>query len=141
VSGDFIVGFPGETEEDFQDTMSLVRAVGYGQAYSFKYSARPGTPAAEKATVDDATATDRLHRLQALLGEQQQAAQKAMVGRETTVLFEKPGRDPGQWVGKSEHLQAVHVPTDKAGKGDVVRVRITTARTNSLQGEFLEIVR
>lgn len=140
LSGDFIVGFPGETEADFQDTLSLVRSVGYGQAYSFKYSARPGTPAAEKATVDDATATDRLHRLQALLSEQQTAAQNAMVGRETTVLFEKPGREAGQWVGKSEHLQAVHVLTSQAGKGDLVKVRITQASSNSLQGEFLEKV-
>ena len=96
LSGDFIVGFPGETEADFQATLDLVEAVGYGQAYSFKYSPRPGTPAAERAEVDAHEADERLQRLQALLTRQQKAAQDAMVGREVTVLFEKPGRLPGQ---------------------------------------------
>ncbi len=89
--------------------MDLVRAVNYGQAYSFKYSSRPGTPAAEREQVDEAAKSDRLARLQALLTEQQHAAQVAMVGREVDVLFEKPGRLKGQMVGKSGHLHAVHV--------------------------------
>ncbi|UWQ17513.1 tRNA (N6-isopentenyl adenosine(37)-C2)-methylthiotransferase MiaB [Jannaschia sp. M317] len=137
LSGDFIVGFPGETEEDFQDTLRLVERVGYGQAYSFKYSARPGTPAAEKAHVSDDVASDRLQRLQALLGQQQQAAQQAMVGRETTVLFEKAGRQPGQLVGKSEHLQAVHVVAPDSLRGQVARVRVTEAKRNSLAAELI----
>src|SRR6056297_546335 len=112
LSGDFIVGFPGETEADFAATMDLVRSVGYGQAYSFRYSPRPGTPAAERADVPAEVADDRLQRLQALLAEQQAAAQAAMVGRRVTVLLEKPGRIAGQMAGKSEHLQAVHVATD-----------------------------
>jgi len=137
LSGDFIVGFPGETEADFQDTLALVRRVGYGQAYSFKYSARPGTPAAEKSSVDPVEAQDRLRRLQALLSEQQQAAQRAMVGRQTTVLFEKPGRLDGQLVGKSEHLQAVHVFAPDALKGQVAKVKVTKAASNSLAAELV----
>lgn len=136
LSGDFIVGFPGETEEDFEATLDLVRAVGYGQAYSFKYSPRPGTPAAERACVAPGVADERLQRLQALLGEQQQAAQAAMVGRRCTVLLEKPGRLPGQMVGKSEYLQAVHVLTDLPA-GSLVPVRIASAAPNSLAGETI----
>ena len=134
LSGDFIVGFPGEAEQDFDATLALVRAVGYGQAYSFKYSARPGTPAAERAGVPDAVASDRLYRLQALLSDQQRAAQEAMIGREVSVLLEKPGRLPGQMVGKSEHLHAVHITDPRAQIGDIVRVRITGAERNSLGG-------
>jgi tRNA-2-methylthio-N6-dimethylallyladenosine synthase len=135
LSGDFIVGFPGETDEDFEDTMALVRATRYGQAYSFKYSPRLGTPAAERKTqVPEEVKTERLHRLQALLTEQQQDAQQAMVGRETTVLFEKAGRLPGQLVGKSEYLQAVHCEAPEALLGKVVPVRIEAASANSLKG-------
>ena len=134
LSGDFIVGFPGESEQDFDATMALVRAVGYGQAYSFKYSARPGTPAAERAGVPDAVASDRLYRLQALLSDQQRAAQEAMIGRDVSVLLEKPGRLPGQMVGKSEHLHAVHITDPRAQIGDIVRARITGAERNSLGG-------
>ncbi|PWJ10353.1 tRNA (N6-isopentenyl adenosine(37)-C2)-methylthiotransferase MiaB [Jannaschia seohaensis] len=137
LSGDFIVGFPGETEEDFQDTLRLVERVGYGQAYSFKYSARPGTPAAEKEGVPEEVAADRLRRLQELLGQQQRAAQEAMVGRETHVLFEKAGRLPGQLVGKSDYLQAVHVIAPDSLKGQVARVRVTEAKPNSLAAELV----
>jgi len=137
LSGDFIVGFPGETEEDFQATLDLIETVGYGQAYSFKYSPRPGTPAAERAEVDGAEADERLQRLQALLTRQQKAAQDAMVGREVTVLFEKPGRLPGQMVGKSEHLHAVHVTSDAVQRGDLVKVRIIESVRNSLAGEVV----
>ncbi len=138
LSGDFIVGFPGETEADFEDTMALVRRVGYGQAYSFKYSARPGTPAAEREdTVPEDVASERLARLQALLTEQQRAAQEAMVGRTVAVLFEKPGRMPGQMVGKSDHLHAVHVPDPRATPGTIADVRITASAPNSLAGELV----
>ncbi|WP_068299586.1 tRNA (N6-isopentenyl adenosine(37)-C2)-methylthiotransferase MiaB [Pararhodobacter sp. CCB-MM2] len=135
LSGDFIVGFPGETEEDFQDTLSLVRAVGYHSAFTFKYSARPGTPAAERPVLPDSVLDDRLYRLQALITEQQRAAQEAMVGREVGVLIEKTGRLPGQMVGKSDHLHAVHVSNCDAKPGDLVRVRITGSAPNSLAAE------
>ena len=134
ISGDFIVGFPGETEADFEATLALVRAVGYHSAFTFKYSARPGTPAAERPVLDEATLDDRLHRLQALVTEQQRAAQEAMVGREVSVLFEKPGRMPGQWMGKSEHLHAVNVVAPDLTPGELRRVRITASMTNSLAG-------
>ncbi|WP_179379204.1 tRNA (N6-isopentenyl adenosine(37)-C2)-methylthiotransferase MiaB [Jannaschia marina] len=137
LSGDFIVGFPGEMEEDFEATMALVRRVGYAAAYSFRYSARPGTPAAEKPDVPMDVAVERLHRLQALITDQQRAAQDAMVGRETTVLFEKAGRKPGQLVGKSEHLQAVHAEAPEALLGEVARVRIVAAKTNSLEAVLI----
>ncbi len=133
LSGDFIVGFPGETDQDFADTLKLVREVGYHSAFSFKYSARPGTPAAERPVLPDSVLDARLHELQALITAQQQAAQQAMVGREVGVLFEKPGRMPGQMVGKSDHLHAVHVTGD-AQPGTLRRVRITASATNSLAG-------
>jgi tRNA-2-methylthio-N6-dimethylallyladenosine synthase len=136
LSGDFIVGFPGETEADFRATLDLVEAVGYGQAYSFKYSTRPGTPAAERDQLPEEVKSDRLARLQALLERQQKAAQAAMVGREVGVLFERPGRMPGQMTGKSDHLHAVHVTAD-ASPGDLRRVRIVSESSNSLAGELL----
>ena len=137
LSGDFIVGFPGETDADFEATMDLVRAVEYGQAYSFKYSPRPGTPAAEKDPIPEAVKTDRLAQLQALLSEQQMRAQLAMVGRDVSVLFEKAGRMAGQMVGKSEHLQAVHVTGSGMEIGRVSRVKIVASEKNSLTGTML----
>ncbi len=137
LSGDFIVGFPGETDEDFEATLDLVRRVNYGQAYSFKYSARPGTPAAERPDVPAQVADERLQRLQALLREQQVECQDAMVGKTVGVLFEKAGRIEGQMVGKSDHLHAVHVYAPDHKPGDLVQVRITISRTNSLEGELL----
>ncbi len=137
LSGDFIVGFPEETEEDFQATMDLVRAVEYGQAYSFKYSTRPGTPAAERPQVEEAVKTKRLHRLQDLLWSQQRVLQKRMVGREVSVLFEKAGRDAEQMVGKSEHLHAVHAYAPDVEIGELRQVRIVESLTNSLTGELL----
>jgi tRNA A37 methylthiotransferase MiaB len=116
------VGFPGETDRDFAATMDLIRAVGFGAAFSFKYSARPGTPAAEKDPVPAAVADERLQALQALVTSQQRALQEAMVGREVGVLYEKPGRLPGQMVGKSDHLHAVHVD-DPEGRGACARDR------------------
>ncbi len=136
LSGDFIVGFPEETEADFQATLDLIEAVGYGQAYSFRYSPRPGTPAAEREQVAPDEAADRLQRLQALITRQQRAVQDAMVGREVGVLFERPGRLPGQMVGKSEYLHAVHVRDERARTGDIARVRITESGPNSLSGEL-----
>ncbi|WP_411975592.1 tRNA (N6-isopentenyl adenosine(37)-C2)-methylthiotransferase MiaB [Sulfitobacter faviae] len=132
LSGDFIVGFPEETEADFEATMELVRQVRYGYAYSFKYSTRPGTPAAERPLVDTAVADDRLQRLQGLITQHQQEIQQSMVGREVSVLVEKKGRLPGQMLGKSEYLHAVHIEDSTAQIGDIQRVRVTEAKTNSL---------
>jgi len=137
LSGDFIVGFPGETEADFQDTMALVRAVGYGQAYSFKYSPRPGTPAAEKDAVPDVDKSDRLARLQALLTTQQTTVQESMVGRVVNVLFEKSGRLNGQLVGKSEYLHAVHADAESTTIGEITPVRIISSARNSLAGKVV----
>jgi len=137
LSSDFIVGFPGETDTDFQATLDLIRAVGFGAAFSFKYSARPGTPAAEKSPVPADVADARLQELQALITEQQRAAQEAMVGREVQVLYEKPGRKPGQMVGKSDHLHAVHVQDPEGRIGQLVRVRITASASNSLAAELV----
>ncbi|CAN0042773.1 unnamed protein product [Chrysoparadoxa australica] len=134
LSGDFIVGFPEETEEDFQATMDLISAVEYGSAFSFKYSERPGTPAAERPQVPEDEKDDRLQRLQALLTTQQRRLQDAMVGRDVHVLFEKPGRMPGQMVGKSEYLHAVHVESDAFSAGDIARIRIVSSGPNSLKG-------
>lgn len=134
LSSDFIVGFPGETDQDFADTMDLIRTVGFGSSFSFKYSARPGTPAAEKDPVAAEIADSRLQELQALITAQQRAAQEAMVGREVGVIYEKLGRLPGQMVGKSDHLHAVHVDDAEGRIGDLVRVRIKAASTNSLAG-------
>ena len=136
MSGDFIVGFPEETEADFRATLDLVEAVNYGYAYSFKYSTRPGTPAAERPQVDPAEADDRLQRLQALITRQQRDIQNGMVGRTVNVLFEKPGRLPGQMGGKSDYLHAVHVDNARVGIGDIARVRIVAAGANSLTGEL-----
>ena len=137
ISGDFIVGFPEETEADFLATMDLVEEVKYGTAYSFKYSTRPGTPAAERPQVDPAAADDRLQRLQALLTKQQREVQDSMVGREVGVLFEKAGRLPGQMVGKSDYLHAVHVADCNREAGDLARVRIVSSGANSLAGELI----
>ena len=137
LSGDFIVGFPGETEEDFEATLQLVRDVHYGQAYSFKYSTRPGTPAAEKPQLPEDVMNDRLQRLQALLREQQQATQASMIGREVKVLFEKAGREAGQMIGKSEYLHAVYAAAPMDVLGTVRRVKIVDDSANSLKGELL----
>ena len=137
LSGDFIVGFPEETEEDFEDTMSLIKEVKYGQAFSFKYSTRPGTPAAEREQIPEDLKTERLHRLQALIAAQQRDIQDQMVGRKVSVLFEKNGRFDGQMVGKSEYLHAVHVTSDKLEIGSLKQVRITKSKVNSLTGELI----
>ncbi len=136
LSGDFIVGFPGETEADFQATLDLVAQVGYGAAYSFKYSARPGTPAAERACVDPAAADERLQRLQTLITAQQRATQEGMIGRVVKVLFEKPGRMDGQISGKSEYLHAVHCDGPVSLLGQIADVEIVATQSNSLTGRL-----
>ncbi|MEA3064934.1 MAG: tRNA-2-methylthio-N6-dimethylallyladenosine synthase [Sphingomonadales bacterium] len=134
ISGDFIVGFPGETEADFEATLEIVRAVNYAHAYSFKYSPRPGTPAAAmEDQLPREIMDERLQRLQALLGEQQLAFNRAGVGRRTELLLERRGKRPGQMVGKSPWLQSVHVETE-AGIGDLIEVEIVSGGPNSLQG-------
>ena len=135
LSGDFITGFPGETEADFQDTLDLVRQVRYAQAYSFKYSPRPGTPASGAEQVPEDEKADRLARLQALLTEQQTAFQASMVGRTLPVLIEKPGRMEGQMVGRSPYLQAVHLNAEPELTGQIVEARIVGSGPNSLAGE------
>ena len=132
LSGDFIVGFPEETEADFEATMELVRQVKYGYAYSFKYSTRPGTPAAERALVDPEVADTRLQKLQALITEHQNEIQRSMLGRDVSVLVERAGRETGQMLGKSEYLHSVHIEDCSAQIGDIVRARIVEAKTNSL---------
>jgi tRNA-2-methylthio-N6-dimethylallyladenosine synthase len=137
LSGDFIVGFPEETDADFEATMDLVREVKYGYAYSFKYSTRPGTPAAERALVDADVADARLQRLQALITGHQREIQKSMVGRDVSVLIERAGREAGQMLGKSEYLHSVHIENCTAQIGDIVNVRIAEAKTNSLTARHL----
>ncbi|MDP6346504.1 MAG: tRNA (N6-isopentenyl adenosine(37)-C2)-methylthiotransferase MiaB [Alphaproteobacteria bacterium] len=137
LSGDFIVGFPGESDADFEATMALVRAVGYAQAYSFKYSARPGTPASQLAEqVPEALKGERLQRLQELLDEQQMAFNGAMVGRRLAVLLDRPGRQLGQLVGRSPYMQAVHLDAAADLLGEVVEVDIVAAHANSLAGRL-----
>jgi tRNA-2-methylthio-N6-dimethylallyladenosine synthase len=137
LSSDFIVGFPGETDADFESTLALVRHVEYAQAYSFKYSPRPGTPAAEVAEqVPDAVRSERLAALQALLTDQQQAFNSACLGRTLPVLLERPGRRPGQLVGRSPYLQAVHMDAKGVSIGDIVETNIVAASANSLTGEI-----
>jgi len=136
LSGDFIVGFPGETAADFEETLDLVREVGYAQAFSFKYSARPGTPGANMENqVPEPVKAERLSRLQQLLNEQQLAFNRACIGREMDVLIEKPGRKPGQIAGRSPFLQTVIVDETAGRIGDIVPVRIISAGPNSLFGE------
>ena len=137
ISGDFIVGFPGETEKDFESTLELVREVRYASAYSFKYSPRPGTPAAgHEKQVPEAEKSARLQELQKLIHRQQTEFNEALVGRTVPVLLEKPGRDPGQLVGRSPYLQSVHIEADPALIGRIVDTHITGVGTNSLSGHY-----
>ncbi len=136
LSGDFIVGFPGETEEDFQATLRLVETVGYAQAFSFKYSSRPGTPGADMPDhVPDDVKAERLARLQELLLSQQHAFAQSCVGKTIDLLLEKPGRLPGQLIGRSPWLQSVNVDAKDVEIGDTIRVRITGTGPNSLFAE------
>ncbi|HEX8222421.1 MAG TPA: tRNA (N6-isopentenyl adenosine(37)-C2)-methylthiotransferase MiaB [Allosphingosinicella sp.] len=134
ISGDFIVGFPGETDREFEETLEIVKAVNYAQAYSFKYSPRPGTPAAAMDKQVPAEVMDeRLQRLQAAIWAGAQAFNQGTVGRSTRVLLERKGRKPGQLIGKSPWLQSVHVET-QAAIGDVIDVDIISAGPNSVGG-------
>ena len=137
LSGDFIVGFPGESEADFAATLALVEAVGYAQAYSFKYSSRPGTPA---ATMVDQIAPEvmdeRLQRLQAAINRDQVAFNQAVVGRRCAVMVERRGKLAGQWLGKSPWLQSVHF-FGEAAIGDLVEVELLEAGANSLAGRLV----
>jgi tRNA-2-methylthio-N6-dimethylallyladenosine synthase len=138
LSGDFIVGFPGETKADFEDTMNLVREVRYAQAYTFKYSPRPGTPA---ATMEDQITPEimdeRLQRLQALLGEQQYAFNRETAGQTCDILLERQGKLEGQLIGKSPWMQSVHVTVPGLSIGDMIKVHLSEAGYASLTGETL----
>jgi tRNA-2-methylthio-N6-dimethylallyladenosine synthase len=134
-TSDFIVGFPGETEADFRDTLRIVDEVGYAGAFSFKYSPRPGTPAADRNDqVDEEMKAERLARLQDCIDRRQAAFNGNCAGRSFDVLFEKAGRLPGQVVGRSPYLQPVQVMGPSSLIGDIARVRITGAGSNSLFG-------
>jgi tRNA-2-methylthio-N6-dimethylallyladenosine synthase len=134
ISGDFIVGFPGETDAEFEETLKIVDAVRYASAFSFKYSPRPGTPAADMARqVPLEVMDERLQRLQALLGQHQLAFHQASVGRRCQILIDRVGRKPGQMLGKTPWLQSVHLETD-AAIGDLVEVELLSAGPNSLAG-------
>jgi len=140
ISGDFIVGFPGETEADFQATLSLVEEIGYASAFSFKYSRRPGTPAAAlPGQVDEVVKAERLARLQALLERQQRAFNARQIGRTLPILLEKPGRRAGQVIGRSPYLQSVHCDADTGKIGDIASVEVTASGHNSLSGRILEM--
>ncbi len=135
LSSDFIVGFPGETNEDFEATLRLVREVGYARAYSFKYSARPGTPAAAaERQVPQAVATQRLSVLQQVLEGQQRAFNHACLGRQLAILLDRRGRKPGQLIGRSPYMQAVHAHAPEALAGNIVVARIVASGANSLAG-------
>ena len=139
ISGDFIVGFPGERDADFEATLQLIREVGYATAFSFKYSRRPGTPAAAMpGQVAEEVKDERLQRLNALLDEQARAFNRDQVGKTLPVLFERPGRHPGQLVGRSPYLQAVHAAAPDRLIGQIVPVRIEDAARMSLAGVLAE---
>jgi tRNA-2-methylthio-N6-dimethylallyladenosine synthase len=135
MSSDFIVGFPGETEADFRATVALVREIGFAQAFSFKYSPRPGTPAASmRRQVEDAIKSKRLAELQALLAAQASAFNQATVGRVLPVLLERAGRHDGQMVGRTPYLQPVHLLAPRAQPGMLIDVLIEESQSHSLAG-------
>ena len=139
LSGDFIVGFPGETDRDFEDTMDLVRKVNYASAFSFMYSPRPGTPASTMAAqVPEEVAKERLYALQALLSEQQVTFNQSLAGRVLPVLFEKKGRHGQQAIGRSPYLQSVHVEDADHLIGRIVEVEILSGQQNSLTGRLIQ---
>ncbi len=141
-SSDFIVGFPGETEGEFAATLALVMQIGYAAAYSFKYSPRPGTPAADmRETVSAAEMDERLVRLQELIDSQQSAFNKAMIGNTVDVLFERAARNPGQIVGRTAWLQPAHVFASPDIIGQVLPVTIESLERYSLLGELASHLR
>ncbi|WP_181707948.1 tRNA (N6-isopentenyl adenosine(37)-C2)-methylthiotransferase MiaB [Chthonobacter rhizosphaerae] len=138
LSGDFIVGFPGETDADFEATLALVRAVGYAGCFTFKYSPRPGTPASDlDGQVPETVKTERLHRLQALIDDQERRFAAGLVGRTLPVLLEKAGRLPGQLVGRSPYLHPVHVTAPAGLIGSIAPVAITSTGRHSLNGDVV----
>ena len=144
LSGDFIVGFPGETEAEFEDTLKIVDEVRYAQAYSFKYSPRPGTPAASMdGQIAKDVMDDRLQRLQERLNRDQYAFNKALVGKTCDVLIERKGKHAGQWLGKSPWLTSVWFAEENGGEaaiGDLVTLELAEAGPNSLRGVVREAV-
>ncbi len=133
LSSDFIVGFPGESDADFEATLDLVREIGFAQSFSFKYSVRPGTPAAAaRKQIPEDVKAQRLARLQALLNAQETTFARSWLGRSFDVLLEKPGRHPGQLIGRSPYLQAVHVVAPGHKIGDIVRVQVNEVMSHSL---------
>lgn len=140
ISGDFITGFPGETDQDFEETMQIVETIGYASAYSFKYSPRPGTPGAELGDqVPEEVKTERLLRLQALLGQKQADFNLSCVGKTLPVLLEKPGRLEGQLNGRSPYLQGVHLDADPSHIGSIRPVEIISATKGSLVGKIVTV--
>ena len=140
LSTDFIVGFPGETDADFEASMSLIREVGFIQTYSFKYSVRPGTPAAQMdGQIPETVKEQRLAALQSLLDQQTKAFNRAQVGRTMPVLLDRPGRHQGQMLGRSPYMQPVHVENADAWAGQVMPVRITKMHPNSLAGDLVVV--
>lgn len=138
VSGDFIVGFPGETDAEFEETLNLVKTVNYASAFSFKYSSRPGTPGSEMGNqIPEDVKSERLQRLQALLNEQQEAFNASCIGREMEILLEKKGRREGQLIGRSPWLQSVVVDEALGNIGDMVHVEVTEAHPNSLGAQAI----
>ena len=137
LSSDFIVGFPSETEEDFQDTLDIVRRIGFIQAYSFAYSIRPGTPAANMEQVDDNVKHERLLVLQELLTKQQLEFNKKSIGKVMSVLLDRYGNKPHQLVGKSEYMQAVITTNNNLNLGDIVDLKISEGYSNSLRGDLI----
>ena len=139
LSTDVIVGFPGETDADFQSTLGVLEEVGFAQAYAFKYSPRPGTPAATMEQLPDGIKDDRLQRVLGAIARSQTAFNSACVGSVVPVLLERPGRHPGQLVGRSPYMQAVHLNAPPSLCGHVVEVEIVAARGNSLTGQMTSV--
>ncbi len=141
ISSDFIVGFPGETEEDFEQTLAVVRRVNYASSYSFKYSPRPGTPASlMKNQISESVKTDRLMKLQALLMAQQKKAHEAQIGRVLPVLLTEKGRKSGQLSGYTPYLQSTHVTAPEALLGQIVPLKITGATASALSSELVSVI-
>ena len=137
-SSDFIVGFPGETDADFEATLALAHEVGFASAYAFKYSSRPGTPAADaEGQIDAPTKATRLAALQELLEAQRQAFNRSMVGRRFEVVFDKPGRHGGQLIGRTPYMQSVHAEADASRMGELTEVEIVGVKPNSLAGRVV----
>jgi tRNA-2-methylthio-N6-dimethylallyladenosine synthase len=139
LTSDFIVGFPGETEADFADTLGLVDEIGFSGAFSFKYSPRPGTPGAEMdEQLDETVKSERLQRLQQAIDTSQANFNRRCVGRTVSVLFERPGRHSGQIVGRSPYLQPVQIEAPASLIGKIALVTITEVASNSLFGALIQ---